>query len=67
MPVETKCSYQSFAQVSGLKFESKDKKKTQAANYGEQVFSGSKPISAVCCPNLVHCSGIQLEAEISRT
>lgn len=38
MRVETKWSHQIFAQISGLKFESKDKKKTQAANYGEQVF-----------------------------
>lgn len=38
MPVETKCSYWIFAQIPELEFESKGKKKSQAANYGEQVF-----------------------------
>lgn len=38
MPVETKCSYQIFVQVLGLKFESKDREKPQETNYGEQVF-----------------------------
>lgn len=38
MPIETKCSYWIFAQILELEFESKGKKKSQAANYGEQVF-----------------------------
>lgn len=66
MPVETKRSRWIFAQVSGLKFEGKDKKKHKQLIMGNRYFSGSEPGSAVCCPNLVHCSRIQLEAEISR-
>lgn len=66
MPVKTKCSHWIFVRVSGLKFENKDKKNHKQLIIGNRYFSGSKPRSAVCCPNLAHCSGIQLEAKISR-